>query len=100
MEPIKIRSALYLMATRPCEQELCEGDRWGPWHLSLDTRELVIGRGKGTYRVDLDRCETPADLWDWVKHVSRKSWSDDVVLGNLVLALRDTASLQRRRRQA
>lgn len=52
-----------------------------PWpkpvtRLYRRTREvaLIDERGRGDYRVDLDRCRTPGALLGWIEHLSQKNW--------------------------
>lgn len=59
---------------------------WGPW--SLDTETRVLDGPKGYY-VDLDQCQTSAQVLDWVVQVATKSWADAEVVMGLLRAIND-----------
>ena len=68
------------------------GDGSGPPHNTLRTYAgggfAFEGVGEGTprgYEVDLDQCETNDQAWEWVRHVSTKTWAST----NLLLSLED-----------
>lgn len=70
---------------------------WGPWRLNVDALTLVdVGKGSWRYEVDLERCQTPAELLDWIFQVNTKIWSekDDGVLAGLIRAVDDVIKPQ------
>jgi len=63
------------------------GMRWGPWRYDAKTLELKYSKDGYTYEVDLERCNSSAQILDWVCQVSQKSWCSVADLGHLVNAL-------------
>lgn len=60
---------------------------WGPW--SLDTETNVLD-GPSGYYVDLDRCQTSAQVLDWIMQIAGKTWgAEPETLAGLVHALND-----------
>ena len=54
---------------------------------------LVIKEGvPSNYRVDFERCDTPAKVLDWVYHLAHKQW----VTKELLIELIDAAAQQHR----
>lgn len=72
-----------------------DGDSWGRWTYRAEANVLEIrpfGReAPYRYHVDLGRCETEADAWDWVRHVAAKRWATDADVGALFRGLRSLA---------
>lgn len=69
---------------------------WRGWTLLYGTRELELaGPFSRGYRVDLERCGSTGELWDWITHVSSKTWCDDATTAGLIRALRDIAGNRR-----
>jgi hypothetical protein len=66
---------------------LVDEPAWAPWALDTETYELVQLSGEdpeGDYRVDLERCLTPAGVLDWVLQIDdRADRRDQVTLGLL-----------------
>jgi hypothetical protein len=46
------------------------------------------------YQVDLDRCNTSAEVLDWIIQVSKKTWATREVIADLVLMLDRCLDLQ------
>lgn len=69
------------------DRQIKHGQRWGQWTLDMDVLVLRDRRG---YEVDLERCDTPAKMLDFIMQVSSKAKtysSEDV--GDLVRALEE-----------
>ena len=49
--------------------------RFGNWIVRLDN--LTIEHVPTGYGVDLERCDTPAAVLDWVAQVSNKGWDSE-----------------------
>lgn len=64
---------------------------WGHWKLKLSSGVLEFKRNiKGEYdwyEVDLERCETPSAIMDWIFHITNKGTDYEVM--NLIIALAD-----------
>lgn len=59
---------------------------WGPWSLDTETRVLD---GPTGYYVDLDRCQTSAQVLDWIVQIAMKTWADAETVRGLVHAIND-----------
>ena len=55
---------------------------------------LEDARGRELYWIDLARCQTSAQVLDWIVQVSHKLWATDPVLAGLVRALDQHLDLQ------
>jgi len=61
-----------------------------PWEFDKKTLTLNLyetlpnGVERLEYQVDLERCANPAQVLDWIMHISEKSWATDRVLASLV----------------
>jgi hypothetical protein len=67
--------------------------RWGSWE--FDRRTLVLRHVGGYgYEVDLERCNTPAEVLDWIAQIEGKTWGTPVVVGELVAAICDLLNPQ------
>lgn len=63
---------------------------WGNWYYVPNNQTLIYrppGYTTEIYYVDLDRCTNYAEAWDWVSHISHKTWATDTVLAGLIRAL-------------
>jgi hypothetical protein len=58
----------------------------GRCHVDWDTLELVVN-GAYPYHVDLERCNTAAQVLDWIMQVAGKTWCDGQLLHDLVECL-------------
>lgn len=57
---------------------------------ALNPKALTIDilKGKEThYQVDLERCDTSAQVLDWIIQVSEKRWATDELVGQVVRLL-------------
>jgi hypothetical protein len=70
------------------------GSGWGPWTLNPANYTLELGPDGCLYWVDLEDCDTAAQVLDWIAQVARKTWADDTTLAGLVRALNDVLNLQ------
>ena len=61
--------------------------QWGGWSLQTDNWTLVY-RGEG-YSIDLEDCNTSAELLDWIFQIEGKSWTTPQVLSDLLHAFSD-----------
>ena len=68
-----------------------DGDWWGPWRYNTNTLELEYydEDGKYKYGVDLQRCNSSAEVLDWIFQVNNKMWCGYECTGHLVQAIRD-----------
>ena len=39
------------------------------------------------YWVDLDRCRTQAECWDWIAHIGLKTWATQELMGELATCM-------------
>ena len=46
------------------------------------------------YQIDLDRCNSSAQVLDWIVQVSKKNWATDEVVGSLVKELDQALHIQ------
>ena len=67
------------------------GDWWGPWRYNTNALELEYYDEGGKYRygVDLGRCNSSAEVLDWIFQVNTKRWRTYECIGHLIQALRD-----------
>jgi hypothetical protein len=67
------------------------GDWWGSWR--YDAKSLVIAyydeKGKLMYEVDLKRCNSSAQVLDWICQLDKKNWCGAECVGQLVQAIDD-----------
>jgi len=73
--------------------------KWGNWRLEPDAGLLVIrkslrGSPRVTYEIPFDRCNTSAEILDWIGQVNQKKWISRADVGYLVEALDDIFGLQ------
>ena len=61
--------------------------------MDLDRLVLVV-HGPYDYEIDLERCGTPAQLLDTVFQVSRKTWCDRALAGELLAAVQEACRAQ------
>ena len=68
-----------------------DGDWWGPWRYNADTLEIAYYDKDGKYRygVDLRRCNSSAEVLDWIFQLDAKNWCGYECTGYLVQAIRD-----------
>lgn len=63
---------------------------WRGWYYEPEYQTLSYyppGHATELYYVELTRCTCFAEAWDWVAHISCKTWATDEVLAGLVRAL-------------
>lgn len=67
------------------------GHRWGRWRFVAKDRclEFIDDTGRMLYDICLTRCQTSAQILDWLCQVSHKQWATSEDVGNLVRALDD-----------
>jgi len=65
---------------------------WGRWHLNTDI--LSLEHSVIDYGVDLRRCNSSAEILDWIIQISQKTWASNADIGNLVRALDDIFDIQ------
>ncbi len=60
-----------------------------PWRFNPETLvlELFNADGHSVYEVDLERCQTSAEMLDWIMQVQKKTWATDETTAALVRAL-------------
>ena len=67
--------------------------KWGYWrynpnNLALQFRK-TIGNDYSYYEVDLERCNTSAEILDWIFQVKNKVWCSDTDIADLLRAFDD-----------
>ena len=67
------------------------------WVVDWADRELCFCGPDGykMYRVDLERCQTSAQVLDWIMQVAGKAWANDHVIADMVRAIDKYANPQR-----
>jgi hypothetical protein len=50
---------------------------------------LYVYPGNSTYEVDLDRCQTSAELADWIFHLAAKTWCKGSVMMDFIQCLKN-----------
>ncbi len=60
--------------------------KWHPWTFNRSNLTL---EHPNSYWVDLERCNTSAEMLDWIFQVNTKGWATPEVIAGLVHALRD-----------
>jgi hypothetical protein len=63
------------------------GKKWGPWR--YDARLLTLTHTERRYEVDLEQCNTSAEILDWLCQVSHKVWCTREDTGYLLQAIDD-----------
>jgi hypothetical protein len=63
------------------------------WRYNPGNRTLEF-KSPWFYYVDLDDCDTAAEVLDWIAQISHKPWATDRVLADLVRALDDLLNFQ------
>ena len=68
-----------------------DGDWWGSWRYNAKTLEIEYYEEEGKYKygVDLQRCNSSAEVLDWIFQVNDKMWCGYECTGHLVQAIRD-----------
>lgn len=59
---------------------------YGPWRFKKD---LILHHTKTGYEIDLNECNTSAEILDWIFQVAGKSWATDKTIADLIRALED-----------
>ena len=49
--------------------------------------ELVVHYGRSSYEIDLERCNDPAQILNWIYQLNGKSWMTHVLMGQVIRAL-------------
>lgn len=65
---------------------------WGPWHLDFATEELHTDPASevgARFGIALERCQTPAEVLNWIFEVYTKVWATPAVVAGLIAALND-----------
>ena len=61
---------------------------WGNWKLDKQYQVLeFVKDGKWEYEIDLERCKTPKETWNWVMQLNSKRWIARDDMANLIEAL-------------
>jgi hypothetical protein len=78
-------NARTLMEWRPPIPQ--DGDTWGNWR--FDAKTLILKNVQYNYQIDLEECDTSANMLDWIFQLCGKTWMTPDDLGHLVQALDD-----------
>lgn len=79
------------MRERIARHELPKRGSWGPWY--FDPKMIVLVHMDG-YEIDLEKCDTSAEILDWLAQLRGKSWVTPTDLGNLMIAFDDLFHVQ------
>lgn len=64
------------------------GTTWGTWQYNEKRLTLTYsGYNHYRYEIDLEECDTSAEVLDHIFQVQTKAWASSQVLGDLVIAL-------------
>ena len=74
-----------LMEWRPPVPQ--DGDTWGNWR--FDAKTLILKNVQYNYQIDLEECDTSANMLDSIFQLCGKTWMTPDDLGHLVQALDD-----------
>jgi len=66
------------------------------FHWFYDPKTYEVCERAGSYRIDLERCLTSAQLLDWIYQIRGKVWCSDVVLAEFVDIMYDILNPQGR----
>ena len=87
-------------AEKELKEKIKKG-QWGNWRFSSKDNLLIIRkspspgeRERDLYEVILERCNTSAEILDWIAQLNGKTWTTPEDIGYLVEALNDLLSLQ------
>ena len=70
--------------------------QWGHWKLKIGKTHGLCSsgytlecyqKGKRVYGVDLERCQSSAQVLDWIVQVAKKPWATQAVVADLITAL-------------
>ena len=67
---------------------------WGDWSLDIKNMALVYIFENIEYDIPLDRCNSSAQILDWIYQVYGKSWANPKVVCDLLKAFNDIAPVQ------
>ncbi|MFH1629661.1 MAG: hypothetical protein ABIE47_13180 [Pseudomonadota bacterium] len=65
------------------------------WKFNKKALTLDLEAYPGGYQVDLERCNTSAEVLDWIIQISKKTWATDEILSDLVRQLDQCLHLQK-----
>lgn len=60
---------------------------WGRW--TFNSTVLTLDFDNGQYEIDLERCNSSAEVLDWICQLQSKVWTTAEDIGNLVAAFDD-----------
>jgi hypothetical protein len=67
--------------------------KWGYWKYNPNNFTLqfskTVGDDRSYYEVDLERCNTSAEILDWIFQVKNKMWCSDKDIADLLRAFDD-----------
>jgi len=67
---------------------------WGSWYLDTENPALVFQFENIEYDIPLEKCNTSAQILDWVYQIYNKSWAKPNDVYNLLRAFNDIADVQ------
>lgn len=67
---------------------------YAPWTFDADLLTLDLKTPTAEYQIDLERCNTPAEMLDWIFQVHSKTWATPAILAGLLQALYDVIDPQ------
>lgn len=83
-EPVDVADLL----GEPTKLDLSKPIVWhvpeGPWAFDAESMTIDLGPDGIYYWIDLERCQTSAEVLDIIMQVAGKSWATDEVLAHLV----------------
>lgn len=81
-------------------EEVVKAGQWGNWRFDSNHKLLIINKSLNDmppfdiYEVDLEECNSSAQILDWIAQVSQKTWASREDIGYLVEALEEILCLQ------
>ena len=65
------------------------------WSFDKETLTLGLDDQEGnSYEIDLTRCNSSAEILDWIAQVSRKTWATETIISSLVKTLDNVLGFQ------
>lgn len=73
--------------------ERIKKSQWGHWKYNPNNLTLAfrkrVGDDETYYEVDLERCNTSAEMLDWIFQIKNKNWCSDKDIADLLRAFDD-----------
>ncbi len=78
---------MYISEREKLEMEQNAQKRWGEW-VFVESNNTLISKNDmhPNYEIDLDQCNTPKEILQWIMHIHHKTWATDETVMNLIRA--------------